>query len=598
MLQDRKTVRKLRAALDEHAPATSKVSKNASLPRIAPRDSDRQFERFVRAIKQCNTLSDARRFRNEVASQLKKESTIQGQDPLYLRRLEASKRLLDQKIAQLGDGEHVKAELSIKSLHRPGRTASHTESASLRQVLYDASGLSYFMEYMDRLGLMRLVQFWIVVDGFRNPLEVDTDDPQDSQGVLAAWTDSDRADIAQINEAYLSRPEIKASDESREPVLRFLKAGNNATFSQYQAARRAILQAQTSAYEEIQDTHFRNFKKSDLYYKWLASDEGPATPQSPTKTASIPPGATKRSASSRPPTLPRTSTRSLNREPSDLRRAVASSSDLRGFVKSSDADVSTRRSLDERAARRAPLFDDDQDTDPLASSTHSLESGSEPAKGDDNNNAEIVDAMQAALNDIMIAEPDKDSLFSDTGIVSPQESSFARGSFEKPRSVSPAKRREKPSIASLGLVGTPSRKGVFSNHALFSDEQNSLEVEYEDSDVNEKSDVDEIHEAAPGDLGLTEAIDALTVDIEKLASQESILDSLTKKAELTNNAAELRILRKSKASLQREIRQKELQRQRYIVQESDNSLYGRATVSIRSIMVGTEPDGNEYALCQ
>jgi hypothetical protein len=36
---------------------------------------------------------------------------------------------------------------------------------------------------------------------------------------------------------------------------------------------------------------------------------------------------------------------------------------------------------------------------------------------------------------------------------------------------------------------------------------------------------------------------------------------------------ELRILRKSKASLQREIRRKELQRQQYIVQESDNSLY-------------------------
>jgi sorting nexin-25 len=78
--------------------------------------------------------------------------------------------------------------------------------------------------------------------------------------------------------------------------------------------------------------------------------------------------------------------------------------------------------------------------------------------------------------------------------------------------------------------------------------------------------------------------------------QESIVDSLTSKAELTNNAAELRILRKSKASLQREIHRKELQRQQYIVQESDNSLYGRATVFIQSIMVGTEEDGKEYAM--
>jgi len=254
--------------------------------------------------------------------------------------------------------------------------------------------------------------------------------------------------------------------------------------------------------------------------------------------------------------------------------------------------------LDE-SARRAPLFDDDHDTDPLASSTHSLETAAEPAQGDDNsNNEEIVDAMQAALNDIMVTEPDKDSLFSDTSVISPQESTFARGSFEKSRSASPSPRRGKPSIASLGLVGTPSRRGVFSDDALFRDEENSIEAEYEDSDVNDKSDADEIHEAAPGDLGLAEAIDALTVDIEKLTAQESILDSLTKKAELTNNAAELRILRKSRASLQRELHQKELQKQRYIVQESDNSLYGRATVSIQSIMVGTESDGNEYALCE
>ena len=81
-------------------------------------------------------------------------------------------------------------------------------------------------------------------------------------------------------------------------------------------------------------------------------------------------------------------------------------------------------------------------------------------------------------------------------------------------------------------------------------------------------------------------------------TQESIVDSLTTKAELTNNAAELRILRKSKASLQREIQRKELQRQQYIVQESDNSLYGRATVFIQSIMGGTEEDGKEYAMCK
>ncbi len=88
----------------------------------------------------------------------------------------------------------------------------------------------------------------------------------------------------------------------------------------------------------------------------------------------------------------------------------------------------------------------------------------------------------------------------------------------------------------------------------------------------------------------------MTNDIDKLATQEAVVDSLTKKAELTNNNAELRILRKSKASLQREIRRKELQRQQYVIQESDNSLYGRSSIKIKSIQVGREDDGREFAL--
>jgi len=48
--------------------------------------------------------------------------------------------------------------------------------------------------------------------------------------------------------------------------------------------------------------------------------------------------------------------------------------------------------------------------------------------------------------------------------------------------------------------------------------------------------------------------------------------------------------------LEREIRRKELQRQQYVIQESDNSLYGRPTIKIKSIMVGKEETGQEYAV--
>ncbi|KAF2189824.1 hypothetical protein K469DRAFT_701096 [Zopfia rhizophila CBS 207.26] len=599
LLQERKTVRKLRAALDEHAPPSPKPPRNVQFPKLSPNDNERKFERFIRAIRQTNTLADARRFRSEVASQYRKDSAIEGQDPIYLRRLETARRILDQKVANLGAGGSVRAKVAVQAKPKHKRTSSKFENASLRDVLYDASGLSCFMEYMDRLNLMRLVQFWIVVDGFRNPLEQDTDEPGEHLGPLPAWKDSDRADLAQIYEAYLSKPELKILPQARQAVSDFFKAGRAASPQQYYNARSALLQAQTAVYEELQEPHFRRFKKSDMYYKWLAMDEAANPSSSPTRSKDV-----AQTLDDPPLTAPskmvRThSTPKHTLHVPDLRRAVASSSDLKSEIKVNNIEPPARRSLDGSVPPRTPLFDDDYDSDLLARSTASLDSDTETARPN-GYNSRVVDAMQAALNDIMGDEPEG-SLFYDPNVSSPQDNESMRGSLELPRAASPnlmmipKRDKEKPSIASLGLVGEPKTRGVF-NDDLFGDEEQFLEDEIEDTPASEKAEEDEIHEAAPGDLGLAEAIDALTSDIERLVTQESIVDSLTSKAELTNNAAELRILRKSKASLQREIQRKELQRQQYIVQESDNSLYGRATVFIQSIMVGNEEDGKEFAM--
>jgi sorting nexin-25 len=534
---------------------------------------------------------------------MRKDSAVEGQDPVYLRRLKTARKILDEKVASLGSGGSVRAKVAAQERPKHKRTRSKLENATLKDVLYDASGLSCFMEYMDRLNLMRLVQFWIVVDGIRNPLEQDTDEPLEQLSSLPSWTESDRADLAQINEAYLSRPEFKVLPQAREAVREFLKAGKAATPEQYYKARRSLLQAQTVIYEELQDPHFRRFKRSDLYYKWLAMDEAANASANSgdgakgTQTASGPSAITTTKMTR---TQSATATRHGLHAP-DLRRAVASSSDLKNHGRVKDVDLPARRSLDENGPNRAPLFDDDYDSDPMANSIASLHSDFESTQ-QKGNNPRVVDAMQAALTDIMGNEREG-SLFQDPALTSPQDNESMTGSMDIPRSSTPnpmgmqRKEKEIPSIASLGLVGAPKTRGVF-NDDLFGDEEKFLEDEIEEMETGGKTEEDEIHEAAPGDLGLAEAIDALTADIERLVTQESIVDSLTTKAELTNNAAELRILRKSKSSLQREIQRKELQRQQYIVQESDNSLYGRATVFIQSVMVGTEPDGKEFAMCK
>ncbi|GAM87709.1 hypothetical protein ANO11243_057360 [Dothideomycetidae sp. 11243] len=504
ILQDRKNVRKLRAALDEHAPASPRGHKGTEIPRLRPHDNERQFERFIRNLRKTPNLAEARRYRSEITSQLRKGADRTHQDPLYMRRLEAGKRILDQKISSLSslDATSKRPAFSTKASTASTESTNDLTQASLKDILHNASGLSYFMEFMDRRQRMRLVQFWIIVDGFRNPLEGDVEEADITLHEKMTYESSDRMNIKQLRDSYINSPELHIPASSKEAIEAYVNAGKSADLLSYVKARRAILRAQARVYDEMREEHLEAFKKSDLFYKWSASE---AQLQSP-----------------------------------DVAQSNGQWSDP------------PRPARPEKTPSQRPK----------------------------------------ELNDIMDEPPDKDWVISDANTRPEQSNDSPTMSEELFRS--PTDSFMKPSIASLGLVTGSSSRGVFTDDLFGHEEERYLEDEKDDPELRPVE--DDIHEAAPGDLGLTEAISVLTNDIDRLVAQEKIVDSLTKKAELTNNATELRILRKSRQSLQREIRRKEMQKQQYVVQESDNSLYGRAAVSIKSIMVGKEEDGHEFAI--
>ncbi|KXT02562.1 hypothetical protein AC578_10649 [Pseudocercospora eumusae] len=601
-LQDRKSVRKVRAALDQHAPISpAKVARSSQFLRLRPYDSERHFERFIRSIRQVSTLNEARRFRSEIMTQLRRDAQVEGQDAAYLRRLETGRRLLDQRITSLSQqaangSEKPLPALKVQMLGRNSESESRKQQASLREVIYDAAGLSYFMEYMDRQKLMKLVQFYLVVDGFRGPLEGDNDEPTPTVA-----TDPDQMNIAQMYSEYLSQSELQTPDEVMHIVKRYLKAGSKAGTSDYLSARREVLRMQTRVYNIMKDVHYEAFKHSDLYYKWLAIDDQPGFGQGVTRDSdALSPESP--SSGSLSPSMTRRPQLGGSKE-SELRRAVLSTSDLKATARAAQSSLfsdSPRRSLDDTNSNSRPaLFGDDLDDDKMENSVSSLRSyESDGETAQKLQEARAVSEMQRALDNIVSDDHDKASLFSDSAdrrSIDDEERRSSVDIFQRPPLSAQSSAIGKPSLASLGLVGTPSAHGVFVDDLFGHESEKFAEDEREDSNGPE-TDEDQIQEAAPGDLGLAEAIDVLNAEIERLSAQRNVLDSLSAKAELTNNQAELRILRKSEQSLQREIKRKEMQKQQYVVQESDNSLFGRTALSIKSVLVGREEDGHEYAM--
>ncbi|TFY81519.1 hypothetical protein EWM64_g2490 [Hericium alpestre] len=555
---------------------------------ITIRTDIRQFESFLRSISRTSSLLDARRLKNDIMGEIRRTRMLlanhEGEDWIngeraedvvaFLDRLYTAKRTAERRIAVLGGQDGSKQSISDTSaIHR----------VTLRDILGSPSSLSYFMEFMDRRNRSLLVQFWFTVESFKDPLEpVHFDGSDDEDDVIQqdpASSATTREDITMIHELYFSgptpHPALSAVSAKHASAIReFVETEASPSLVAERKARRSVMLAQRQV-EQNMEQDFEDFQSSELWFRVVedinasrkttkdslpsSSDVRNRDSSSPKhdifpdvrrgRSGNVPVMAPPMKRSESLPALSLPLNASVLSIASDHSPTIptVSGSGMHGTslrISPSNLDVlMSPSSTAESASSRAPLFDDPDDQ---TRQTHESKS--------------TVEAIQAALTDIIALD---------------------RQQMDR--------RRRYPSSHDDLFDASP---GPQDDSTSTNRDMDSSPDVGEDK-VEEGADTDDKHRAfqlaGPGDLQLSYEIARLTEKISNLQSQDAMLDTLIKKAELTGDAQELRLLRRSKSSLNRDFRELSFQKSQYEQQEVANRLIPERTkLTIMNSTVGQE----------
>ncbi|KAI0334125.1 hypothetical protein GY45DRAFT_1319014 [Cubamyces sp. BRFM 1775] len=560
----------------------------ATTETITIRTDAKQFESFLRSISRCSSLLDARRLRNDIMGEIRRTRALLANNAnsdwingektedivAFLDRLYTAKRKVEKRIVVLG-GEAD----SRQTIYQETPT---TSPLSLRDLLTNPSSLSYFMEFMDRRQRSLLVQFWLTVESFKNPLEsVDSgsSDEDDETLLDPAQSATLKEDISLINELYFSSPVPdtllnSVSQKHINTIRSFGQSAETSTPASERRVRRSVMLAQRQVEREMEQD-FEEFQRSELWFRAIAdiqANAGKSTDdlanlggnRSPTSTRqSSEAGNTIRPArgGSHPlltggkPTIlraessPILSGPSPRHSPSPNAASATAAPAPRPAVSNLQVLMSPVHDSPSNSAARAPLFDDPEDAEQQEQSQR-------------------MEAIQAALTDIIALDKQHEE---------PRAGNSSDSLSLQDSAILP----ENPRLAREGK-----RRMVFDDDA-----------EEEERGLGEEEEAEKEHGsfqlAGPGDLQLSHEIERLANKIGKLQTQDAMLDTLIKKAELSGDAQELRLLRKSKSALTRELRELRFQKSQYEQQESANRLVSdRTRVAIVNSTVGEE-DGKQ-----
>lgn len=566
------------------------------MERITTQTNPRQFESFLRSIDHCSSLLDARRLKNDIVGEIRrtrlllanheKDDWIEGEKTedvvAFLDRLYTAKRKVEARIIILGGEDHSSVSagmivfvLGSQSLQRqPIHEAGPESKINKRDILRNPNSLSYFMEFMDRRQRSLLVQFWLTVESFKNPLEtVDSDSSGDEEEIIQDPSTSAnvKEDIAMIHSLYFSSGKTQTALASIprkyiDLICAFVIDPMPSPESQ-RRVRRSVLLAQKQV-ERDMEQDFEDFERSELWFRAIGdsaftTNKTLAVPfekeQDPLRHSSQISSYSGNGPIAHPTQVNPSLTSTARPTPrsellSGMQRTVSSTSERSMQSKVSSTYVPSNievlmspvseSSTSEPA--RAPLFDDPED---------------EMQRREEKR----MEAIHAALTDIISLDQQEDH--PSVGV-----------SLHKRKSSAPlfriTRRSDKPR----------------NQQAVFDDVLSEEMVDPEENEGEASSDErSSFRPAAPGDLQLSYEIDRLSQNIVRLQAQQTMLNTLIKKAELAGDTQELRLLRKSQNAMMRELRELQFQKQQYEQQESANRLISDYTkVSIVNSTVADE----------
>ena len=421
------------------------------------------------------------------------------------------------------------------------------------------------MEFMDRRHRSLPVQFWLTVESFKNPLEsIDPDTSGEEEELIQDQSTSVtvKEDISMIHELYFAdgRPNQGLRSISKKHVDRIKEfvLNSDPTPLEQRQVRRSVLLAQGQVEREMEQD-FEDFERSELWFRAVGDSAF-----TPSQTVQDPFSKQQGSPIEQPTSSPKQPSRpkiplSMSGSSGNLRatppppvlgmqRTTSAMSNTSARSKNSHApsNIEVLMSPVSEASEptRAPLFDDPEDEMQRAEEKR-------------------MEAIHAALTDIMALDQE-----------------------DAKTPPSSMRRTGRPLFNSVRIVEPPKRRPV---GELF-DDDGSPDAENEDADdVGTLDGQSTFQLAAPGDLQLKYEITRLGDKISNLEAQDTMLDTLIRKAELTGDGQELKLLRKSKSSMMKELRELQFQKQQYEQQESANRLVSEFTkVSIVNSTTGEE----------